>query len=78
MRFPILFSFLPSFKNFYCSINAAKAKIIVRRDSPVANHFAMDSIVPESTVDFSMVVLLFSSLGSLYLIKFIIMWPKFN
>lgn len=33
MRFPILFSFLPSFKNFYCSINAAKAKTLARRGS---------------------------------------------
>lgn len=73
MRFPILFSFLPSFKNFYCSIEAAKAKIIARRDFSTDNHFATNSIVPESTVAFSMVILLFPSLGNLYLIKFIIM-----
>ena len=73
MRFPILFSFLPSFKNFYCSIDAAKAKVIAKRDFPVANYFATDSIAPESTVSFSVVILLFPSLGNLSLIKFIIM-----
>jgi hypothetical protein len=37
------------------------------------NHFATNSIVPESTVDFSMVILLFPSLENLYSVNFIIM-----
>ena len=45
------------------TINAAKAKIIARRDSPVVNHFPMDSTIPESAIDYSMVVLLFSKSG---------------
>ena len=36
---------------------------MARRDSPVANHFPMDSTIPESAIDFSMVVLLFSKSG---------------